>query len=151
MIVMKKLLFLSAVLVSLLISGCKVGAGCALPFAAIGDTLVAPLNGIEWCSDKLIDLGDEHQMKVYEETRNTTYGDLAAYTAWVYYLPGYMLWPFGALAPSELYPMTKSCMAVLKDEKNTEKREEEANIRYKEYKRFEESEKEPEEESFREW
>ena len=151
MIAMKKILLLSAVLVSLLISGCKVGAGCALPFAAIGDTLVAPLNGLEWCSDKLIELGDEHQMKVYEETRNTTYGDMAAYTAWVYYLPGYILWPFGALAPSELYPMIKGCMAVLRDENNTEKREEEANVRYKEYKRFEESEKEPEEESFSEW
>ena len=148
---MKKCLFAIVFLLALSLSGCKVGAGCALPFAAIGDTLVAPLNGIEWCSDKLIDLGDDHQMKVYEETRNTTYGDLAAYTAWVYYLPGYILWPFGALAPSELYPMTKSCMAVLKDENDTEKREEEANKRYEEHKRHEEREKDLEEESFTEW
>lgn len=148
---MKKCLFAIVFLLALSLSGCKVGAGCALPFAAIGDTLVAPLNGIEWCSDKLIDLGDDHQMKVYEETRNTTYGDLAAYTAWVYYLPGYILWPFGALAPSELYPMTKSCMAVLKDENDTEKREEEANKRYEEHKRLEEREKDLEEESFKEW
>ena len=116
---MKKVFLFLAVILSVCVSGCKVGAGCALPFAAIGDTLVAPLNGVEWCSDKLIDLGDDHQMKVYEETRNTTYGDLAAYTAWVYYLPGYILWPIGALAPSELYPMTKSCMAVLNDENDT--------------------------------
>ncbi|MBO7436097.1 hypothetical protein J6U76_08945 [bacterium] len=148
---MKKCLFAIVFLLALSLSGCKVGAGCALPFAAIGDTLVAPLNGIEWCSDKLIDLGDDHQMKVYEETRNTTYGDLAAYTAWVYYIPGYILWPFGALAPSELYPMTKSCMAVLKDENDTEKREEEANKRYEEHKRLEEREKDLEEESFKEW
>lgn len=148
---MKKCLFAIVFLLALSLSGCKVGAGCALPFAAIGDTLICPLNGIEWCSDKLIDLGDDHQMKVYEETRNTTYGDLAAYTAWVYYLPGYILWPFGALAPSELYPMTKSCMAVLKDENDTEKKEEEANKRYEEHKRLEEREKDLEEESFKEW
>ena len=117
---------------------------------AIGDTLVAPLNGVEWCSDKLIDLGDDHQMKVYEETRNTTYGDLSAYTAWVYYLPGYILWPIGALAPSELYPMTKSCMAVLNDENSTTKKEETANARYKERKKLDELYR-GEEESFQEW
>ena len=147
---MKKVLLALAVLLLLSVSGCKVGAGCALPFAAIGDTLVAPLNGIEWCSDKLIDLGDDHQMKVYEETRNTTYGDLAAYTAWVYYLPGYILWPLGALAPSELYPMTKSCMAVLRDENNTEKKELDSNARYEERKKLDELYR-GEEDSFQEW
>lgn len=151
MIPMKNSLLILAVLGVLFVSGCKVGAGCALPFAAIGDTLVCPLNGIEWCSDKLIELGDDHQMKVYEETRNTTYGDLAAYTAWVYYIPGYILWPFGALAPDELYPMTKSCMAVLNDEKQTEKKEAQANIRYEMHRRMEEKEREYEEESFKEW
>ena len=147
---MKKVLLALAVLLLLSVSGCKVGAGCALPFAAIGDTLVCPLNGIEWCSDKLIDLGDDHQMKVYEETRNTTYGDLAAYTAWVYYLPGYILWPIGALAPSELYPMTKSCMAVLRDENNTEKKELDSNARYEERKKLDELYR-GEEDSFQEW
>ncbi|MBR4820428.1 hypothetical protein IKZ70_01025 [bacterium] len=147
---MKKVLLALAVLLLLSVSGCKVGAGCALPFAAIGDTLVCPLNGIEWCSDKLIDLGDDHQMKVYEETRNTTYGDLAAYTAWVYYLPGYILWPLGALAPSELYPMTKSCMAVLRDENNTEKKELDSNARYEERKKLDELYR-GEEDSFQEW
>lgn len=147
---MKKVFLALAVLLLLSVSGCKVGAGCALPFAAIGDTLVCPLNGIEWCSDKLIDLGDEHQMKVYEETRNTTYGDLAAYTAWVYYLPGYILWPLGALAPSELYPMTKSCMAVLRDENNTEKKELDSNARYEERKKLDELYR-GEEDSFQEW
>lgn len=147
---MKKVFLALAVLLLLSVSGCKVGAGCALPFAAIGDTLVAPLNGIEWCSDKLIDLGDDHQMKVYEETRNTTYGDLAAYTAWVYYLPGYILWPLGALAPSELYPMTKSCMAVLRDENNTEKKELDSNARYEERKKLDELYR-GEEDSFQEW
>ena len=147
---MKKVLLALAVLLLLSVSGCKVGAGCALPFAAIGDTLVCPLNGIEWCSDKLIDLGDDHQMKVYEETRNTTYGDLAAYTAWVYYLPGYILWPIGALAPSELYPMTKSCMAVLRDENNTENKELDSNARYEERKKLDELYR-GEEDSFQEW
>lgn len=147
---MKKVFLALAVLLLLSVSGCKVGAGCALPFAAIGDTLVCPLNGIEWCSDKLIDLGDDHQMKVYEETRNTTYGDLAAYTAWVYYLPGYILWPLGALAPSELYPMTKSCMAVLRDENNTEKKELDSNARYEERKKLDELYR-GEEDSFQEW
>ena len=148
--IMKKAFFILTVLVSLVISGCKVGACCALPFAAIGDTLVAPLNGFKWCSDELIELGDEHEMKVYEETRNTTYGDLAAYTAWVYYLPGYIIWPFGALAPSELYPMTKSCMAVLNDENDTMKKEKTANARYEERKKLDELYK-GEEESFQEW
>ena len=147
---MKKVFLILAVLLAVCISGCKVGAGCALPFAAIGDTLVAPLNGFKWCSDELIELGDEHQMKVYEETRNTTYGDLAAYTAWVYYLPGYIIWPFGALAPSELYPMTKSCLAVLNDENSTSKKEETANTRYEERKKLDELYK-GEEESFQEW
>lgn len=147
---MKKLLLVSALLALLSLCGCKVGAACALPFAAIGDTLVCPLNGIEWCSDKLIELGEDHQMKVYEENRNTTYGDLAAYTAWVYYLPGYILWPFGALAPDELYPMTKGCMAVLNDEKDTGKKEQLANDRYREKKRLEDL-YEGREETFEEW
>ncbi|MBP5626679.1 hypothetical protein J6X96_00725 [bacterium] len=148
---MKNIFLTLAILLSFFISGCKVGAGCALPFAAIGDTLVAPLNGIEWCSNKLIDLGDDHQMKVYEETRNTTYGDLSALTAWVYYFPGYLLWPAGALAPSELYPMTKSCMAVLKDENDTEKKARDTNARYEERKKLDELYKGEEEESFQEW
>lgn len=147
---MKKILLSLVLLIPFFLSGCKVGAACALPFAAIGDTLVCPLNGIEWCSDKLIDLGDDHQMKVYEETRNTTYGDLAAYTAWVYYLPGYILWPIGALAPSEVYPMTKSCMAVLNDENDTDKKEQMANERYREKKRMDDLYN-GEEESFEEW
>ena len=146
---MRKICFLLLFGVVLFLSGCKVGAGCALPFAAIGDTLVAPLNGCEWVSDKLIQLGDDHQVKVYEETRNTTYGDLAAYTAWVYYLPGYLFWPAGALAPSELYPMTKACMKTIKGENTEEAKVSEANERYGTYKKIKEREKE--EEDFEEW
>lgn len=150
----KRILLTIAAGAALLLAGCKVGASCALPFAAIGDTLVTPLNGCKWTSDKLIELGDEHQMKVYEETRNTAYGDLAAYTAYVYYLPGYVFWPFGAIAPSQLYPMTKSCLKVINGDNTAEAAAAESNAKYDTYKRRtgrDDSVPDVEEDSFEEW
>jgi len=98
-------------------SGCsiakKVGAGVVLPFAALSDTLVAlPLSGTDAASKKLIKLGDEHVAHLRVENKDKVTAEFSENTALVYYVPGYGLRPIGSLAPPQLYPLTKSCLAV---------------------------------------
>jgi hypothetical protein len=96
----------------------KVGAGVALPFAAIGDTIaVLPFQGADAASKKLIELGDDHVQKVREENEGKVTLSVAEDTAMVYYIPGYGLRPIGAFASPRLYPMTRSCLAVFGPEK----------------------------------
>lgn len=110
------------VLFMLTAGGCstvkKVGAGVALPFAAIGDTIaVLPFQGANAASKKLIELGDDHVLKVREENEGKVTLSVAEDTAMVYYIPGYGLRPIGAFASPRLYPMTQTCLAVFGPEK----------------------------------
>ena len=103
-------------------SGCstvkKTGAAAALPFAALGDTIaVLPFQGCEQASSYLLFQGDSHLAMVREEQRGKPTLPLAEHSALVYYIPGYALWPPAQLAPAELFPMTKGCLAVFEPPK----------------------------------
>ncbi|GEM_PF-1218928 len=92
----------------------KVGAGVALPLAAVGDTLVLPVQGLGRSSAALMRAGDRHSEKVAEEDiGNDVTAQADQWSSIVYYAPGVALWPFYKIAPNELYPMTKGCSAVL--------------------------------------
>ena len=100
-----------------MLSGCaparKTGAGAALPFAAIGDTVLLPFQGMGLASTCLIEAGDNHLAAVREKNKGKVTLPIAECTAGVCYVPGYALWPFRACTPERLYSMTQSCMAVL--------------------------------------
>lgn len=91
-----------------------VGAGMALPFAAIGDTLLLPVQGLGGASDELLQLGEEHRARMHAENRGKITEDAAAASAIVYELPGYLLYPFSLVSPPKLYPMTSACWDALR-------------------------------------
>ena len=97
----------------LLLGGCssarRNSAAAAVPFAAVGDTVMTPFQGLGYASRKLIELGDEHLAHVREEKKDNITLPAAEPTAGVYYVPGYLLYPFQLMTPSEWYPMTKAC------------------------------------------
>lgn len=104
---------------ALALSGCttvsEVGAVTAMPLAAVGDTMLLPLQGAQRASKHLIQAGDEHYDAVtaaHEPDDVTLPADQASSAA--YYVPGALLYPFGVVAPHELYPMTKACVGVLR-------------------------------------
>jgi len=92
----------------------KAGAGAALPLAAVGDTLVLPIQGLGRSSEALIRAGDRHSDKVAEEDiGNNVTAEADQWSSIVFYAPGAALWPFYKISPAELYPMTKGCVGVL--------------------------------------
>ncbi|MCX7003761.1 MAG: hypothetical protein NTV22_10880 [bacterium] len=92
----------------------KAGAGAALPLAAVGDTLVLPVQGLGRTSEALMRAGDRHSEKVAEEDLgNDVTAQADQWSTIVYYAPGVALWPFQKIAPAKLYPMTKGCFGVL--------------------------------------
>jgi uncharacterized protein YceK len=103
-----------AVLLSACSSARKAGAGAALPFAALGDTMLLPFQGLGYASDKLIEQGDEHLATAREQKRGNVTLRAAEDTSAVLYVPGYALWPFAQITPDGWYPMTSTCLAALK-------------------------------------
>ena len=107
----------AALMAAGVLSGCEparnAGAGAALPFAAIGDTVLLPFQGLGHASTYLIEAGDNHLDAVRENNKGKVTLPLAECTAGICYVPGYALLPFHACTPEQLYPMTRSCMAVL--------------------------------------
>ena len=110
----------AGVVVTTVIAACLVGCGvarqsgayAALPFAAIGDSVLLPFQGMGRASSSLISLGDEHLEYVREKNKGKVTVAVAELTPGFYYVPGWLLWPFDALTPTNLYPMTKACSAV---------------------------------------
>ena len=107
----------------LLLTGCssttveKAGAGAAMPLAAVGDTLILPVQGLGRSSAALMRAGDRHREKVAEEDAgNTVTANADQWSSIVYYAPGVALWPFYKISPDALYPMTKGCAAVLEQD-----------------------------------
>lgn len=114
---MKKNLIIAWVCLCVCLAGCetlrRAGAGAALPFAAVGDTLLLPVQGLGAASDALLEAGAAHRARMREENRGKITVDASAASAVVYELPGYLLYPFSVMAPSNLYPMTQACWDAL--------------------------------------
>ncbi|MCK5851845.1 hypothetical protein KAH27_02340 [bacterium] len=95
------------------LAGCKAGAGAAIPIAGALDTAIAPIQLIGYAGKGLVNMGDDHAERVYEENKNSVTLPFDELTALVYYIPGYCLLPFNSIAPEELYPLTKSCLNTI--------------------------------------
>ena len=120
-------IYITILLAILFFQGCslvkKTSAGAAIPFAAIGDTVVAPFQLLGDCANPLMNLGDDHYIKVYEESKFKTTIMLATATTYIYYLPGYFCMPFDYCTPDKYYSMTKSCLRTMNPEEEDEEEE----------------------------
>ncbi len=138
-------IYITILFATLFFSGCsivkKTSAGVAIPFAAIGDTVVAPFQLLGNCANPLMNLGDDHYMKAYEGSKFKTTLMLAAATSYVYYLPGYFCMPFDYFTPDNYYSMTKSCLRTI----NSEEEEGDPRTRQSSYR------KTPPRKEFKEW
>ncbi len=143
---MKTTIYFTILFTILFFTGCstvkKTVASVAIPFAAIGDTAVVPFQLIGDCSTPLMNMGDDHYMKTYEENKLKTTEVLATSTSYVFYFPGYLCMLFDFCTPDKYYPMTKACLKTISPakEKNSKKR-----IRRSPYR------KTPPKEEFKEW
>ena len=100
------------------LAGCssmqKASAGAALPFAFIGDSMLAPFQMCGAASEALIAGGNAVDNYTTErwgyqaEIHHDNPADL------FYYIPGYALAPFGPLASFDYYTMTSVCMETFK-------------------------------------
>ena len=107
-------------MLALCLAGCgntarKAAAGTAIPFAALGDTLLLPFQGLGLASRTLVAAGHEHLAYVNETEMGKTTLPLSRSTAIVYYAPGFALWPFDAATPSHIYPMTQSLLETFEE------------------------------------
>jgi len=91
----------------------KAGAYAALPFATIPDTVVAPFQLTGDAGVWLIHLGDNHSRQVYEANKNSVTLPLDEVTSLVFYIPGYLLFPFDTITPDDYYPLTGNCLDVI--------------------------------------
>jgi len=120
--------FLAALLIIAVIAltGCsslaKPSAGAAIPFAAIADTVVAPFQLIGDAGAGLIYLGDRHQEQVYEVNRDSVTLPLDQLTTLVFFIPGYLLYPFDSITPDKYYSLTKSCLNVINAKPRTKEK-----------------------------
>jgi len=114
---MKHLLWIAGAAVCVCLAACetvrRTTAAVALPFAAVGDTLLLPVQGMGAASDALLEAGTAHRARMREENRSKITADASAASAVVYELPGYVLYPFSLISPSDLYPMTSACWDAL--------------------------------------
>ena len=139
-------IYITILFATLLFSGCsvvkKTSAGAAIPFAVIGDTILVPFQFIGSGYTPLMNLGDDHYMKVYQENKFKTTLALSQAATYAYYIPGYLCLPFDYYTPEKYYSMTKSCLRIIKfDEKDNRK----LRIRKLRYK------KAPPRKEFKEW
>ncbi|RLD09268.1 MAG: hypothetical protein DRI44_08880 [Chlamydiae bacterium] len=112
--------YLTTLLITIIIfcfTGCstlaKPGAGAAIPFAAIADTVVAPFQLTGNAGVALIHLGDRHAEQVFDANKNSVTLPLAQVTSLVYYIPGYILYPFDSITPDNYYSLTKNCLNII--------------------------------------
>jgi uncharacterized protein YceK len=102
---------------SVLLAGCetvqRTSAAAALPFAAVGDTVILPFQGLGRASERLLLRGADHRARMMEENAGKVTARASANSALVYELPGMALWPFKVATPSELYPMTHACLDAM--------------------------------------
>ncbi len=114
---MKHVCVIVCVLCVWCVTGCetlrRTGAAAALPFAAVGDTLLLPVQGLGAASDALVEAGAAHRARMREENQGKITVDASAASAIVYELPGYLLYPFAAISPPALYPMTSACWEAM--------------------------------------
>jgi len=96
----------------------KVGAGTALPFAAIADTVVAPFQLLGDAGTTLIEMGDRHTEQVYAANEKSLTLPLDQATTLIFYIPGYLLYPFDSITPDKYYPLTEKCMNVINYDEN---------------------------------
>jgi len=131
------------IIVIICLTGCsslaKPSAGAAIPFAAIADTAVAPIQLIGDAGVGLIYLGDRHQQQTYDANKDSLTLPLAELTTLVFYIPGYILFPADSITPDKYYSLTRSCLDVINNKP-----------RNKEKKRIRETRKLPED-GFEEW
>ncbi len=91
----------------------QVGASVALPFAAVGDTTIAPFQAMGNASKALVQRGYEvdHFARggwgAVEYVQHDNPADL------FYYIPGYTLYPFQAFSQYDYYGMTSQCMDTI--------------------------------------
>jgi len=114
---MKHLPWIGGAAVCVCLAACetmhRTGAAVALPFAAVGDTLLLPVQGMGAASDALLEAGAAHRARMREENRGKITMEASESSALVYELPGYVLYPFSLISPSKLYPMTSACWDAL--------------------------------------
>jgi len=91
----------------------QVGASVALPFAAVGDTAIAPFTAMGNASEALVQRGYEvdHFARggwgAVEYVQHDNPADL------FYYIPGYALFPFQAFSQYDYYGMTSKCLDTI--------------------------------------
>ncbi len=104
-------------IVTLGLTGCstmnKPVASVSIPFAAIADTVVAPFQLIGDAGVTLIEIGDRHQLQVYEANKDSTTLPLSELTTLIFYIPGYLLYPVDSITPETYFPLTKNCLNVI--------------------------------------
>ena len=104
-------------IVTLCLTGCstmnKPIAGASIPFAAIADTVVAPFQLMGDAGVTLIEIGDRHQVQVYEANKDSTTLPLSELTTLIFYIPGYLLYPVDSITPETYFPLTKNCLNVI--------------------------------------
>jgi len=102
---------------ALCLTGCstmnKPVASVSIPFAAITDTVVAPFQLIGDAGVVLIEIGDRHQLQVYEANKDSTTLPLAELTTLIFYIPGYLLYPVDSITPETYFPLTKNCLNAI--------------------------------------
>lgn len=108
---------IAALALALCLLGCssmqKAGAAAALPFAFMGDSMLAPFQMCGKVSKYMIaggDAVDNYTTEHWGYQANIQH-DNPADLFW--YIPGYALAPFAPLASFEYYTMTSSCMDTL--------------------------------------
>ena len=87
----------------------KTGAAIALPFAFMGDTVIAPFQVMGYTGRALIDQGNAAGSYTKYSSFTYEYNE-PSFVQLVFYIPGFIMAPFMPLANFPYYPMTTSCI-----------------------------------------
>ena len=102
------------------------GAAVFLPFAAVGDTVLAPFQACGKASSSLIEAGNRHAQQAaqkrtqYENIPHATQFrllEMQTLAAWGCYVPGYALLPCDVSTPNRWYALTQDCLSDMRDPK----------------------------------
>lgn len=124
---MKLLFIIFTCSIFLVCAGCSTARDAsyvvATPFAALGDTFVAPFTFAGHGYPLLFSYGDAHLSEVREINKYKATLPLSELTAGVFYVPGAFCWPLYHITPDSYYPMTRGCLAALRTEEAEEKKQ----------------------------
>ena len=118
----QKFIGLLLIIVCICLAGCKAGAGAAIPITGALDTALAPFQLMGNAGTGLINMGDRHQVQVYEANKDSTTLPLSELTTLIFYIPGYLLLPFDSITPDDYYSLTKSCFNTINAKPEKEKK-----------------------------